>query len=356
MYFLFIVYMLIKHHLVFLILFLFSLQLAHVQENRWYEPFFIEGTAHQYFIPELFSGLIKPEIGFRGALGYEYRNFRFALESGYTHIEGTNPFVIDLRFIPLTFKSGYNLPIYRGLGLQADISCGIMFSHTVHYYDVIDLFQENKKDSPEASFLAGARLYATYTFPFKWLKLYAGGGIDAVFETDGIIPLPVIEAGVSFKPFALIRRPKKTGPAAAEVAETEIIETSSAEIPTEEIAEAKAPERVVIARGAVYFRADSTTLVEEYRHILDDAGQRLRANPALRITLKGYTAPHGTEEGKTALSAARSWYCVEYLMKYYGIAEDRMKIEFYGADDPAELKSWEYRRRVDIYIEQEAEL
>jgi len=150
--------------------------------------------------------------------------------------------------------------------------------------------------------------------------------------------------------------PKKTGPALTEIAETEITETPQEEIPTEEIPGTKAPERIVIARRAVYFRADSTALIEEYRPVLDEAGQRLRANTALRITLKGYTAPTGTEEGKTALSAARSWYCVEYLMKYYGIAEERMKIEFYGADDPEELKSWEYRRRVDIFIEQEAEL
>jgi outer membrane protein OmpA-like peptidoglycan-associated protein len=331
--------------------FLFFLQLAHVQESRWYEPFFVEGAAHQYFIPELFSGLIKPEIGFRGALGYEYRNFRFALESGYTHIEGTNPFVLDLRFFPLTFKSGYNLPIYWGLGLQADVSCGILFSQTVHYSDVIDLFQEDKKDSPSASFLAGARLYATWTIPRTSIKLYAGGGLDAVFETGGIIPLPVIEAGISLKPFVLIRRSKKTEPVHAEPEGIEFTETEL----TEEIAGAKEPEMIVIAHAAVYFRADSTTLIEDYRHVLDNAGQRLRANPALRIILKGYTAPHGTEEGMTALSAARSWYCVEYLMKYYGIAEDRMKIEFYGADGTPEHRPWEYRRRVDLIIEQEAD-
>jgi outer membrane protein OmpA-like peptidoglycan-associated protein len=319
------------------------------QENRWYEPFFIEGSGIQYFIPELFSGLIKPEPGVRGALGYEYRNFRFAFESGYTHIEGTNPFVLDLKFFPLTLKTGYNLPIYWGFGLQADLSCGILFSQTAHYNDVIDIFQENKNDSTAAAFLAGARLYATYTFPFEWLKLYAGGGIDAVFETDGVIPLPVIEAGISVKPFALIRpKARKTESAETKVEEPEILQT--------EVPAAKTPERIVLAQRAVYFRADSTALVEEYRPVLDEVGQRLRANPALRITLKGYTAPTGTDEGMTALSAARSWYCVEYLMRVYGIAENRMNIEFYGADDPEELKSWEYRRRVDIFIEQKAEL
>ena len=296
--------------------------------------------------------MAKPYPGFRAALGYEYKQFRFALESGYTHIEGTNPFVLDLLFIPLTFKLGYNQPVFWGIGLQADLSAGVLFSQTVHYYDVIDLFLEKEKDSPATAFLAGARLYATWTIPRTSIKLYAGGGADAVFETDGIIPLPVIEGGISLKPFALIRRPKKTDPAATEVIETEITET---ETPQEEIPAEKEPQRTVVSHTAVYFRADSTALVEAYRPVLDEAGRRLRADPALRITLKGYTAPAGTEGGMRTLSAARSWHCVEYLMKNYGIAEDRMNIEFYGAEAASEHKPWEYRRRVDIFIEREAE-
>jgi outer membrane protein OmpA-like peptidoglycan-associated protein len=282
-------------------------------------------------------------------LGYEYRNFRFAFESGYTHIEGTNPFVLDLRFYPVTFKLGYNQPVYWGLGVQADLSFGTLLSQTIHYYDVIEMFQENEKESPTTALMGGARVFATWTIPRTSIKLYAGGGLDAVFETGGIIPLPAIEAGISVKPFALIRRPR-AAPQKTEPAATEFTETPQAEIPA-----VKGPERTIVARAAVYFRADSTTLVEEYRPVLDDVGRRLRANPALFITLKGYTAPSGTEEGKTALSAARSWHCVEYLMKYYGIAEDRMKIEFYGADETPEQRAWEFRRRVDIFIEQETD-
>jgi len=320
------------------------------QENRWYEPFFIEGSGVHYYLPELFSGLMKPQPGFRGALGYEYRHFRFALESGYTRIEGTNPLVLETTLIPLSAKFGYNLPLIWGIGLQADVSFGVFFSRTLFYKGAVDMMMGKKQDEQVTSPLAGARLYVTYTFPFEWLKLYAGGGVDMVLETDGLIPPPVIEAGISIKPLALLRpKARKTEP--AEVAETKFEEPEAAEIPS-----AKAPQRTVLAQRAVYFWANSSFIIEEYKPVLDDVGQRLRANPALRITLKGYTAPHGTEEGMTALSAARSWYCVEYLMRNYGIAEDRMNIEFYGADDPAELKSWEYRRRVDIFIEREAEL
>jgi outer membrane protein OmpA-like peptidoglycan-associated protein len=331
---------------------------AHAQETRWYDPFFIEGSAIHYYLPELFSGIMKPQPGFRGALGYEYRHFRLALESGYTRIEGTNPLVLETTLAPLSAKLGYNLPLRWGLGLQADISFGFFFSRTLYYKSAVDMMMDKAQDEPVASPVAGARLYAVYTFPFEWLKLYAGGGVDMVLETDGPIPPPVIEAGISIKPFVLLRRKERK----AEAAKTEPVETEAAarEIPQAEAPAAKRPRGIVLSQRAVYFWADSAVIIEEYKPVLDDAGQRLRANPALRVTLKGYTAPWGTEEGMTALSAARAWYCVEYLMRVYGIAEDRMNIEFYGADkggadEPAEQKSREYRRRVDIFIEREAE-
>jgi len=336
------------------ILFSFSffsfLSPVHAQENPWYRPFFAEGSVIHYYLPELFSGLMKPQPGFRGALGYEYRRLRFAVESGYTYIEGTNPLVLETTLVPLAVKAGYNLPLKRGLGLQADASFGVFFSRTLHYETVIDMLTDKRLDEQTASMFAGARLYATYTFPFE-VKLYAGAGVDMIFETEGAIPPFLIEAGISFKPSALLKpkvrrmipEPVKTELAGAEPAVKEI---------QEEEPEARVPEKIIVSQSSVYFIADSAALIEDYRPVLDEAGRRLRAEPALRITLKGYTAPAGTRDGMTALSAARSWHCAEYLMKYYGIAEQRMNIEFYGAEETAEQKTWEFRRRVDLVIEQ----
>jgi len=324
------------------------------QENRWYDGFFIEGSAVHYYLPELFSGIMKPQPGFRGALGYEYRRFRFAVESGYTRIEGTNPLVLDVTLIPLTAKFGYSLPLFRGIGLQADISFGWFFSRTTYYPSAIDMLIDNKQDERVKSPLAGARLYLTYSFLRDFIKIYAGGGADIVFENDGPIPPPVIEAGISIKPLAFprpkARRQEPVPPAepassSEPASPSEPVETAETEIP-------QAPQRIVLSRTAVYFIADSTALIEDYRIVLDEAGRRLRANPALRITMRGYTAPVGTEDGKTSLSAARAWYCAEYLMRCYGIAENRMNIEFYGAEETSGPEAWEYRRRVDLIIEQ----
>jgi len=340
-------------------LFLFGcMPTSHAQENPWYSPFFVEGSAVHYYLPELFSGFMKPQPGFRGALGYEYRCFRFSLESGYTHIEGVNPLVQDIKLVPLAVKAGYCLPLKWGLGLQADVSFGVFFSRTLHYETVIDMLRDKKLDDQAKSLFAGARLYVTYTFPLNFIKLYAGGGVDMILETEGVIPPFLIEAGISIKPFALFKpkaRQIKIEPAKIELVQTEPVVM---EIPptAEEAPEVKEPEKIIASRNSVYFMADSAALIEDYRPALDEAGRMLRADPALRITLKGYTAPSGTQDGMTALSAARSWYCAEYLMKYYGIAEQRMSIEFYGAEETTEQKAWELRRRVDLIIEQGAGL
>jgi outer membrane protein OmpA-like peptidoglycan-associated protein len=317
----------------------------------WHEPFFVEGAALHYAAPEMFSEMIQPATGFRAALGYEFRRFRFAAESGYTIIRGTNPFVRELRFCPLSFKLGYSLPIYGGLGLQADLSAGALFSQTAHYQDAIGLILEKEMETPASSPVAGARLYATWTVPRSSVKIYSGGGADAVFEIGGAIPLPAFEAGISLKPFALFR-PKARGRGIMETKahEKEVPEPGHPLSETE--ARAEAHQKTVVARAAVYFRADSAAVIEEHRPALDEAGQLLRSDPALRVTLRGYAAPFGTEEGQAALSAARSWHCAEYLMRHYGVAEGRMNIEFYGADETPAQDAWEYRRRVDLIIEQ----
>jgi hypothetical protein len=176
---------------------------AHSQENHWYEPIFLEVSAAHYFLPEPFSGFMRPQPGFRAALGYEYRRFRFSLEAGYTHIEGTNPLVLDIKLAPLAARAGYSLPLGRGFALQADAGLGILFSRTVHYKTVIDMLMNKLLDDQVVSPFIAARLYAAYNFPY--IKLYAGGGVDMILETEGQIPLSVIEAGISIKPFALFR-------------------------------------------------------------------------------------------------------------------------------------------------------
>jgi outer membrane protein OmpA-like peptidoglycan-associated protein len=329
------------------------------QENRWYDSFFVETSGQYYFAPGFFSELVKPDLGFRAALGYEYRRFRFALETGYTHISGTNPLALDFRFVPLSFKTGYALPLKKGWGLQADFDLGWIFSKTVHYETAMDMFMDNKKESSARSVAIGTRFYGTYNFLRRgenlyMLKAYAGGGIDVIFETDGPIPLPLFELGISFKPLVLLKLKKADKPVPLD--ETSPVEPEKlvfAATPENIVIEETAQGRTVRLLNAVYFEANSVAMIEKYRPILNEAGERLKANPRLKMTLRAYAAPFGTEDGQVAVSAARAWFCMEYYMKNYGIAEARMKIEYYGADRSPEFKnaSWESYRCVELIIE-----
>jgi outer membrane protein OmpA-like peptidoglycan-associated protein len=345
---------------VFALLLLHLPALASAQEFRWFDSFFLESSVQRDFAAEILDKLVRPEVGFRGALGYEYRGFRFAVESGYTAIAGTNPLVLDVSLAPLVFKFGYALPIRWGLGLQADFNAGFMFSRTTHYETAIDILMDNKKNSQTRSPLAGARLYATYTLPKNFLRIYAGGGIDALFENSGPIPMPLIEAGASFKPLALVRPRAAWQAAQSEAASAET--TEEMVVAPEDLVFSHTPENIVVEKNergrtvrllnAVYFEANNANMIERYRPILDEAGRRLRSGPGLRITLKGYAAPFGTVEGRAALSEARARYCMDYLKRRFGIAEARMAIEYYGAERSPEFvdATWESYRCVELII------
>jgi len=290
-------------------------------ESRWYDNFFIEGSFHQYFAPEILSEHVNPNPGFRGTFGYEYNHFRLAVESGYSTFEGTNPLVLDISIIPLTLKFGYEYPIYYGFGVQGDLLAGYFFSKVTRYPTALDVILENLQEDNERHFLAGARLYATWTTKGKFLKIYAGGGADFIIENDGPIPLALLEAGISLKPLNLIKH--------------------SAKKPV----------------NPVYFNINSSTMNEQYQETLDDAGKRLQENQSLRITIRAYYAPSETTEWQPrrtndtpALSAARAEQCAEYLQNNYNVNISRIKIEYMNAGKASNETQMEMYRCVDLII------
>jgi outer membrane protein OmpA-like peptidoglycan-associated protein len=333
----------------------------HAQEPKWYEAFFIEASGQYYFTPGFFSEFVKPDIGFRCALSYEYRYFHFALESGYTHITGTNPLVLDIRFIPVTLKAGYALSLGKGWGLQADLNLGWVFSKTLHYETAIDMYMENLQESSARSYTAGIRLFGTYSFVrctgnTYALKLYAGGGIDTIFETGGPVPLPLFEAGVSFKPLALIQRKTAGKGQESSITKDETTDPEKPEITLIKdyiIIDQTKLDKTERLMKVVYFEPDRADMIEQYQLTLNKVGELLRENLSLRITLRGYAAPFGTAESCILVSEARIKYCNDYLVSNYGIAEGRIYTENYGAERAPEFAntSWESYRCVEMIIE-----
>ena len=335
----------------------------------WYKSIYIETGGVVNILPKQFlgdkKGEIKPMFGFHGALGYEWRRFRLSLSSGYSQSAETDQFVDNISFIPLTGRIGYALPVKDSWGAEADVGFGFQFSNTFHYETALDFWADRRSESLKMKPLIEGRLRATYTFPRDFLKIYAGGGADIVFETDKPIPLPMIELGISLKPFVLNLPPKKhkdRTPVPEPVMEPEephrepTLEPEP-EIPVSEPQDTDIGEktiRPILFNQGIYFEADrGTKVLAQSWPLLVEAGRILQANPEARVTLRGFAALFDTTEGQWTISAARVWFCVEYLKGECGIAEERIKMEYFGAEDApvSEEAEWQFRRRVELIIQ-----
>jgi hypothetical protein len=292
----------------FTVILVFLLTPCFSDEERWYDGFFIEGSFHQYFAPEFLSELVKTKPGFRAALGYDYRHFRFALESGYSSLDGTNPLVTDISIIPFALKFGYGLPIYFGFGAQTDLHLGYFSSKIIRYPTAIEMLMENSQEDNETHFFTGARLYLTWTIPDNYLKVYAGGGVDAIFESDGPIPLPLVEAGLSIKPVPIVRL------------FTGIVKTER---------------KKAVVFGVVFFEPEGVVAQEESLKALDEFGEYAVTNPRKKILLRSY-AVRPDKQQRLDLSLKRAEFCREYLVTKYGIEEKRIKIDPWGSRDTPE--------------------
>ena len=121
----------------------------------------------------------------------------------------------------------------------------------------------------------------------------------------------------------------------------------------------KAAWRLVDAGGAgrifrvLYFPTAEIIPVPSGDRVLDETGELLRAEPDWSVTLRGYTAPHSAPEVQRAIAELRARFCAHYLMKECGIAEERMRLEWYDADWLPEVWDGSDERRdcVEVIIE-----
>ena len=297
------------------------------QDFRWYEGFILSAAGSLFYTPQLFSEYIEPQPGIRGAFGYRYRGFSLEAESGRTQVIGTNPLVLDIVIIPLVFRASYHQNLLWGLGLRADLGAGVTYSTVVHYKDAIalltdDLLISSDKRTP----LTEARLYLTYSLPGN-IQLYAGGGVDILDEVDGMIPLPLVQAGITIRPFAWKRKKP----------------------PQIQIQPPVFQRQIMLA----HFPANIAEMFEGSVPAVDEAGRLLQESAQATVTLRGYAALFGTSGARNTISRARALHIKDYLVKQYSIHEERIRIEFYGADREPETSdgSWESYRVVELIIE-----
>ena len=327
---------------------------AHGDENESPHGIFVSGSYNLYsFSGQLFdkypelADAIDTRPGFRAAVGYEYRRFSLAVESGFTRAVvglsglgldgeaaralGRKPPELEVKFTPLVFWAGYNQPLIAGFGLEAGLGGGIVFENATYYKDVIGLLANDITNSSLRTPVSGARLFLTYKLPLN-LRLHAGGGIDVLFERGGPIPMPFAQAGISFRPHF------KAKPVPA----PEPLPPAVVELPPEPI-----PVR------AVYFLPEDATVGNDADPVLDEAARILRKDPDLHLTLRGYAADFGTDDGRLRISTDRAAEVMLLLEQRYGIEADGISLEVYGARQKPELADGtpESLRTVELVIE-----
>jgi outer membrane protein OmpA-like peptidoglycan-associated protein len=205
---------------------------------------------------------------------------------------------------------------------------------------------DNVQEDRESSFIAGGRLYGTVT-PLPYLRVYAGGGLDLIFEKEGPLPLPLVEVGVHFKPFVLTR--KKPEP----VIEEPVIEIAIEEPVIEE-------EPVIITLPNIQFQPDSTELTDSEKLKLQEIADILRNIPGVKIQVEGHTALAGFEERRPAFSRRRAQEVVSHLVSLGAVDADNVTVIGHGADRPigdnATEEGRSVNRRVEIFILADVEI
>ncbi|HVO84461.1 MAG TPA: OmpA family protein [Syntrophobacteria bacterium] len=118
-------------------------------------------------------------------------------------------------------------------------------------------------------------------------------------------------------------------------------------------APAAAPVKKIVLRG-INFDFDKANIKPEFTPVLDEGVDILKANPDVKVVVKGYTDSIGTAEYNQKLSERRAKSVLDYFVSK-GIAKDRLSAVGYGMKDPiANNKTKDGRalnRRVELQVQ-----
>lgn len=169
--------------------------------NFSYSNFFVQGSYNHYFAPAEATDYIKDDGGFRAGVGYSFDlpynlSVPVYVESGYSHLIGTNPILLDVKSIPLILFGGVEWSFLDFFSFHASVGMGTMFSKVEHYESVYDMVKENLTVSDGNDFLFALRAGLGFDVLENFVILYADFGFDLILELDGPIPLPGFSLGV----------------------------------------------------------------------------------------------------------------------------------------------------------------
>lgn len=96
----------------------------------------------------------------------------------------------------------------------------------------------------------------------------------------------------------------------------------------------------------VYFEFDRSSLRPDALRLLDDAVNKLQANPTRNLIIEGHTCNIGTAEYNLALGERRARAVVDYLSSR-GVSSGRLEIRSYGEERPKYDNAREETRRLN---------
>lgn len=109
----------------------------------------------------------------------------------------------------------------------------------------------------------------------------------------------------------------------------------------------------VITDGIVYFDFDKFNVKDEYRDMLREKAELMKAYPSIRVRIEGNCDARGTQEYNLALGERRARAAYEYMVML-GVNPSQLEIISYGKERPAVEGTgaavWSKNRRDDFRV------
>ena len=286
-------------------------------------------------------------IGYKVYLGYQAMPY-FKLEGGYFDLGDFSFFADTLpqtNFTGSTQLKGWNLDLVGTLPLTERFSAfariGVTRNETetrASSNGLINTAQYNQNDDDtQHKFGLGLQydVSAAVTVRLE-AERYR---MDDLVGNDGDIDLYSLGLIYRFGNTAL--RYVAT-PAPEPVAERAPVQRA----PTTPAPQAAPPAAEVLVLQDVHFNFDTAELNADTKQILRQHVRTLKANPAAKVRIAGYTSASGTEEYNQALSERRA-EAIEVFLVDEGIAASRLKTIGFGQRNPAEYEARPSQLRSD---------
>jgi hypothetical protein len=150
-------------------------------------------------MPDSLGDALDAELGFRVELGYILGSLQVSLETGCTHIAGSNPLVTDITMIPFMVKAGVEFSQVDLIGWTPYIKAGVMAVQVDHYETAIDSLTGNLTRDTWTSFVVAAGLELELNL-HRSFTLEAGAELSLIVEDASLIPLVSVTVGVQTQP------------------------------------------------------------------------------------------------------------------------------------------------------------